>query len=314
MTKYILKRLSMATLTILVILFLLFLLLEFMPGSPFNDEKLSPDQIANLNVLYGLDKPFLVRFFNFIKNIVLYQEFGVSFVIKKNASISDIISSRVGITIRIGLQAIVIGTVVGIILGVIAGIKRNTIFDTLTTIIAVLGVSIPSYVFALGLSYYFGYKMRLFPITYTIDDPVKSMVLPSIALAMFVIAQTARFMRMELIEILKSDYVQLAESKGLSTAKVIMKHALRNAMIPVITVLGPLMVGLMTGSLVVEKIFGIPGIGSLLIQAIQVNDFNVVIAIAFIYSFLYIFVNLVVDVLYGVIDPRIRVQGGGTNA
>ncbi|QVK20495.1 ABC transporter permease [Mycoplasmatota bacterium] len=314
MTKYILKRLGMAALTLLVILFILFLLLEFMPGSPFNDEKLSPDQIANLNALYGLDKSPVIRFLIFVKNVVLHQDFGISFVIKKNAAISDMISSRIGITIKIGLQAILIGTVTGIVLGVIAGIKRNTIFDTLTTIIAVLGVSIPSYVFALGLSYYFGYKMRLFPITFDIDDTVRSMVLPSIALSMFVIAQTARFMRMELIDIFKSDYIQLAESKGLSNLKVIIRHALRNAMIPVITVLGPLLVGLMTGSLVVEKIFGIPGIGSLLIQAIQVNDFNVVIAIAFIYSFLYIFVNLLVDLLYGIIDPRIRVQGGGTNA
>lgn len=300
----------MAILTLLVILFLLYVLLELMPGSPFNDEKLTAEQIVSLNTKYGLNKPFYIRFFKFVKNVAINQDFGVSYVIKKNADITSMILPRAVITIRIGLQAIVMGTMIGVILGIISGLKQNTIFDTATTMIAVLGVSVPSYVFALGLAYFFGYKMGWFPITYKIDEPRISSVLPTISLSMFVIAQTARFLRMELIEILKSDFIQLADAKGLKSYKKIFKHALRNGLIPVVTVLGPLLVSLLTGSLVVEKVFGIPGMGSLLVEAIQVNDFNVIIAIAFIYSALYIIVNLIVDILYGVIDPRIRVQGG----
>lgn len=309
MLKYSLKRIVIAIITILVILFFLFSLLELMPGSPFNDEKLTDEQIELLNEKYGLDKPFYERFINYVKNIVVDQDFGVSYVIKKNETITNLLGNRINVTIKIGLQAIALGTFIGIILGVIAGVKRNTIFDTLTTIIAVLGVSIPSYVFALGLSFFLGYKMQIFPISYQIKMPVMSSILPTIALSMFVIAQVARFLRMELIEIFKSDYIKLAEAKGLKAVKVIGRHAFRNGLIPVITVLGPLMVNLMTGSLVVEKIFGIPGIGSLLVEAIQVNDFNVVIAISFIYSIMYIVMNLIVDILYGIIDPRIRISG-----
>lgn len=310
MIKYILKRVSISMVTILVILFFLFTLLDFMPGSPFNDEKLSQQQLEILNEKYGLDDPFYLRFAKYVENVFVHQDFGDSYVIKKNASVNSLLTSRIATTIRIGSQAILLGTFVGIILGIIAGVKKNTIYDSLTTIIAVLGVSIPSYVFALGLSYYVGYKLELLPITYQMKEPMVSSVLPTIALSMFVTAQVARFLRTELIEILKSDYIKLANAKGLSGFTVIFKHALRNGLIPVITVLGPLLVNLMVGSLVVEKIFRIPGIGGLLVESIQVNDFNVVIAIAFIYSILYITVNLAVDILYGIIDPRIRLSKG----
>ena len=307
MAKYILGRIVIAGLTLLLILFILFLLLEFMPGSPFNDARMSEDQIRTLNEIYGLNAPVSERFFIYMKNVIFHWDFGVSYAIQKNMKISSIIAARVGVTVQIGLQAIVIGSVVGIFLGVIAGLKRNSLADTLTTIIAVVGVSIPSYVIALGLSFFIGYKLRLLPITFQMGEPFLSTLLPSTALSLFVIAQTARFTRMELIEIIKSDYFKLAEAKGLRKAKLIRRHALKNAMIPIITILGPLLVGLMTGSLVVEKIFGVPGIGSLLINAIQVNDFSVIIAVAFIYSFFYIMANLVIDILYGVFDPRIRV-------
>ncbi len=152
-----------------------------------------------------------------------------------------------------------------------------------------------------------GYKMGFFPFTYDIYKPIVSSILPTIALSMFVIATVARFMRTELVEVLGSDYILLAEAKGLKPNKVVGKHCIRNALIPAITVLGPLTVGLMTGSLVVEKIFGIPGLGNLLVTAISVNDFNVVIGIAFFYSIFYILMMLIIDVLYGIIDPRIRI-------
>ena len=169
-------------------------------------------------------------------------------------------------------------------------------------------MSIPSYVFALGLSYQLGFKMRLFPMLYSNTKVLASSVLPSIALCMFTLASIARFTRTEMIEALGSEYIQLAESKGIYGFRLIWKHALRNTLIPIITVLAPLIVDLMTGSLVVEKIFAIPGVGSLLVTAIQSNDYNVVISLSFIYSAMYIAIMLVVDLLYGVIDPRIRVS------
>lgn len=309
MKKYLLKRIAISIATLLAILLILFLMLEFMPGSPFNDEKLTVDQIALLNAKYGLDKPILIRFFNYVKNM-LTGDFGVSYTISKNTPISTLLQTRLPISIRIGGQAVLLGTVVGLVLGIIAALKHNTIWDTLTTIISVLGVSLPSYVFALALSYSLGFKLTLFPLLYSADTPFKSSVLPTIALCMFTIATIARFTRTEMIDVLGYDYILLAESKGISGVQLIVKHQLRNALIPIITVLAPLIVGLMTGSLVIEKIFSIPGIGSLLVTAIQSNDYNVIVAIAFIYSAMYIGIMLVVDILYGIIDPRIRLAKG----
>ena len=309
MKKYLLKRIAISIATLLAILLILFLMLEFMPGSPFNDEKLTVDQIALLNAKYGLDKPVLIRFFNYVKNM-LTGDFGVSYTISKNTPISTLLQTRLPISIRIGGQAVLLGTVVGLVLGIIAALKHHTIWDTLTTIISVLGVSLPSYVFALALSYSLGFKLTLFPLLYSADTPFKSSVLPTIALCMFTIATIARFTRTEMIDVLGSDYILLAESKGISGVQLIVKHQLRNALIPIITVLAPLIVGLMTGSLVIEKIFSIPGIGSLLVTAIQSNDYNDIVAIAFIYSAMYIGIMLVVDILYGIIDPRIRLAKG----
>lgn len=311
MWKYVLKRLAISVVTIFLILLFLFLMLEYMPGSPFNDEKLTESQLVLLNAKYGLDQPVLVRFFNYLKLVILEGDFGVSYAIQKDVAVNTLISGRVMITIRIGLQAILLGTIIGLVLGLVAAIKRNTWMDTTATVFSVIGVSVPSYVFALGLCFYLGYKMKWFPITYNMEKPLLSSILPTISLSMFVIANVARFLRSEMIDVLQSDYMLLVEAKGIRKSHLIFKHGIRNALIPVITVIAPLMVSLMTGSLVVEKIFAIPGMGSLLVTAIQVNDYNVVIALSFIYSLLFIGVMLVVDILYGVIDPRIRLSKEG---
>ncbi len=237
---------------------------------------------------------------------MLTGDFGVSYTISKNTPISTLLHTRLPISLRIGGQAVLLGTIIGLVLGIIAALKHNTIWDTLTTIISVIGVSLPSYVFALALSYSLGFKLQWFPLLYSQEKAVSSSVLPTIALCMFTVATIARFTRTEMLEVLDSDYMLLAESKGISGVSLIVRHALRNALIPIITVLAPLIVGLMTGSLVIEKIFSIPGIGSLLVTAIQSNDYNVIVALAFIYSAMYIGIMLVVDILYGVIDPRIR--------
>ncbi len=305
MKKYILKRLGMSVVILLAILLILFLMLEVMPGSPFNDEKLTESQRVIINAKYGLDQPVFIRFFRYVGHMVT-GDFGVSYTISKNTPITQLLASRLPTSLRIGGQAVLLGTLIGLVLGIVAALKHNTIWDTLTTVISVLGVSLPSYVFALALSYSLGYQLQWFPLLYQAENALHSSVLPTISLSMFTIATVARFTRTEMLEVLGSDYMLLAQSKGISGFRLIFRHALRNALIPIITVLAPLVVGLMTGSLVVEKIFSIPGIGSLLVTAIQSNDYNVIVSLAFIYSALYIFIMLVVDILYGVIDPRIR--------
>ena len=310
MKKFVLKRTCIALLTVFLILLLLFLMLDFMPGSPFNnEEKMSAEQIADLYHKYGLDQPIINRFFLYLKNM-LHGDFGISYSLKVNMKISEMIGPKILVTIRLGLQAALVGTVIGALLGIIAALRKNTWVDTVTTIISVLGVSLPSFVFALLLSYFFGFKFKLFPFIYNTKNEFQSSILPTISLSMFTIASVARYTRSEMVDILNSDYYLLSDSKGLPKAKLIVHHAIRNAMISVITVLAPLIVNLMTGSLVVEKAFSIPGLGSLYVSAIQSNDFNVVLAISFIYSLMFIFTMLLVDILYGVIDPRIRLAKG----
>lgn len=305
MKKYIAKRMFVSIITILIILLLLFCMLQFMPGSPFNDEKLSETQVQVLNQKYGLDQPIVVQFVNYVKNVVK-GDFGVSYSISKNTDISKLLNTRLPVSFRIGGQAVVFGAIIGIMLGIAAALKSGTWIDSICTIVSVLGVSLPSYVFALAMAYFLGYRANIFPLLYNSAEAFASSVMPTIALAMFSIATVARFTRTELLEVLDSDYMLLAESKGITGRTLIVRHALRNALIPIITVLAPLVVDLMIGSLVIEKIFSIPGIGSLMVTAIQSNDYNVTITIAFIYSVMYIVLMLAVDILYGVIDPRIR--------
>lgn len=310
MSKYILKRILIALATLIVIIFVLFLMLDKMPGSPFNDEKLTETQRALLYAKYGLDQPFIVRFGLYLKNM-LRGDLGVSYVLNKNQSVSVLVASPLLLSIKIGAMAMVIGSILGILLGIAAALHHNGFLDTLCSVLAILGVSVPSYVFALLLAYFIGFKLQWTPILYNANRQAASLILPVISLSMFPIANISRFTRSEMIDVLNSDYIQLVQAKGMPQRIVIMRHALRNTMIPIVTIMGPLLVNLLTGSMVVEKVFGIPGIGMLMVNAIQNNDYNVVIACAFVYSAMYIAVMLVVDILYGVIDPRIRVAKEG---
>ncbi len=305
MKKYIGKRILISLFTLLIIILVLFLLLQLMPGSPFNDEKLSPEQIARMQEKYGLDQPVIIQFLTYVKNLCV-GDFGVSYVISKDTPISVLLKTRVPVSFGIGLEAVTFGAIVGLILGILAALKHNSWWDTLCTVISVIGVSLPSYVFALGLAYFVGFKAQWLPLLYDADEFIASSIMPMLALSMFTVATVARFTRTSLLEVLDSDYMLLAESKGITGRTLITRHALRNALIPIVTVLAPLIVDLMIGSLVIEKIFSIPGIGSLMTSAIQSNDYNVTISLAFIYSVMYIVLMLTVDILYGIIDPRIR--------
>lgn len=310
MTKYIMKRLFIALVTTLVILFALFLMLNYMPGTPFNDEKLTPEQKQILMEKNGLDKSVPERFVRYL-GLMLKGDFGISYAYQKNMPVSNLLNQRLWISIRLGFCAVIVGLIFGIILGIFAALYHGTIADTLASVISVFGVSVPSYVFAMGLVYWLGFRHKFFPIRFDPRSPGLSSVLPVIALSVFATATIARFLRSEMLEVFGSEYIELARAKGLPEHKVITDHGVRNSLIPVITVLGPLVVNLMTGSLVVEKIFAIPGLGNLLVEAINVNDYNIVIAVSFVYSVLFIFTMLLVDILYGVIDPRIRLAKGG---
>lgn len=305
MFKYIGKRILISALTLFIILAVLFIMVKFLPGTPFNDEKLSEGQKAIIMAKYGLDKPILVQFLNYIKNMVT-GDFGISYALYKDLPVSTLVTGAAKISFTLGIAAVALGTVVGMILGVVAALHQNHFWDTFATIISVLGVSIPSFVFALLLVILLGVNLRLLPTTYNSDHAFITSVIPVLALAVSVIANVARFTRTEMISVLNSDYIQLAKAKGLSRNKILSKHCLRNALIPVVTILGPILVNLMTGTMVVEQICGIPGLGKLLINSIRANDYNIILACSFLYSAMYIIMMLVIDISYGIIDPRIR--------
>ena len=305
--KYVLKRVFFMIITLWLIATITFFLMQLLPGTPYtNQERLSPETIEMLNKQVGLDKPVSVQYGIYLSNL-LQGDFGISFQFK-NQPVAHLLAGRIGPSLQLGLQAIIFGTVLGTILGTISAMKQNTWADTSSTLVAILGRSIPNFVFAVLLQYIFAIKLQVLPIAKW--DGFVYTILPTIALAMSPLADSARFIRTEMVEVLHSDYVELAKAKGLSRWEIAFKHGLRNSLIPLMTLLGPLAVALMTGSLVVENIFAIPGIGEQFVKSITTNDYPTIMAVTILYSFMLIFVILIVDLLYGLVDPRIRVSEG----
>jgi len=307
MVKYLVKRVMYMLLTLWLIASFTFFLMQIIPGTPFkNANKLSDTQLQIMMDKYGLDDPVPVQYLKYMGNL-LQGDLGNSFQYD-NTPVTDILGGLIGPSAQLGFQAMVFGTIVGIALGLISALKQNTWIDYGATFIAILGKSIPSFVFAGLLQYWIGVKLGWLPVAFWRGWEYS--ILPTIALSIFPISIAARFMRTEMIEVLSSDYITLAKAKGASSFEVSVKHALRNALIPVVTVLGPLMVSLMTGSLVIEKIFSVPGIGSQFVTSIQTNDYQVIMGTTLLFAALFVFVVLIVDLLYGLIDPRIRLAGG----
>ena len=306
MLKYVLKRLGYMVISLFIIITITFFLMKLMPGSPFNDAKLNEEQKEILNQKYGLDEPVPVQYANYMKNVVS-GDFGNSFQYH-NLPVWDLIKPRIVPSMEMGLLAMAIGVVLGLILGVAAATRQNTWVDYSSTIISVIAVSVPSFVLAVLLQYVFAVRLGWFPVAGW--EGISTAILPSLALSAGVIATVARYIRAEMIEVLGSDYILLARAKGNSTMRVIFGHGLRNALIPVITIIVPMLAGILTGTLTIENIFGVPGLGDQFVRAITTNDFSVIMAITLLFSTLFIVSIFIVDILYGVIDPRIRVQGG----
>ncbi|MDF2534966.1 MAG: transporter permease [Bacillales bacterium] len=307
MLRYTIQRVIYMILTLMVIATATFFLMKLLPGSPFkNQEKLTQNQIQMLNKQYDLDKPVVEQYIAYMGKIVR-GDFGVSFQYK-NRPITELILMRIGPSAQLGFQALILGTFIGIGLGIIAALKHNTWVDYGATVIAVAGVSIPSFVFAGLLQYVFAVKWQIFPVAFW--EGFKYTILPTIAISVFVISTTARYMRTEMIEVMGSDYIVLAKAKGISYFNIVFKHGIRNALIPVVTIIGPMAVNIMTGSLVIEKIFAVPGLGEQFVLSISTKDYPTIMGTTMFYSALLITIIFIVDLLYGVIDPRIRVAGG----
>ncbi|MGL5380407.1 ABC transporter permease [Clostridium sp.] len=305
MVKYIGKRILTCILTIWVVVTLTFFLVRLMPGGPFNTDKMTPEIKANLNAKYGLDKPLGEQYTIYMKNLVK-GDLGESMIFK-GRQVKDTIKYSAPKSAKVGGVAILVSLAVGILLGIISALNAGKWPDRLCMILATLGITIPSFVVGAVLIYIFTVKLKLLPATGL--SSWKNYVMPVIALSLSSMAFITRLTRSKLIDVLKSDYIRTAKAKGLSGRTVIFKHALRNSLIPIVTYLGPLVAGVLTGSFVVEKIFLIPGLGNEFTLTVLNRDYSALLGVLVFYSTLIVVANLIVDVLYVVIDPRIKLEG-----
>jgi oligopeptide transport system permease protein len=305
MIRYVARRLVYMVAALFIIISVTFFISKALPGNPFANPKLSPQVREQIFEKYGFDEPLYVQYAKYMANVA-QGDLGNSFYFE-GRPVSIMILQRLPVSAFIGVQAVIFGLVIGMVLGIVAALWHNTVWDTLAVVVAILGVSVPSFVLGPILQYWLGLKLGWFPIAF-FESWIYS-VLPSLALSVFVVSTVARFIRTEMLEVMGQDYITLAKAKGLSGLAVILKHVLRNAMIPLVTVMAPLTIYIIVGSLVIEQIFAVPGIGEQFVQSVVVNDYSMILGTTIFFSVLFILALLIQDILYGVIDPRIRVSG-----
>ena len=316
MFKYVLKRLAYSIVTLFVLVALTFFLQHMLPGDPFIGDKALPEATMEaLRAKYGLDKSLPEQFLIYLGNC-LRGDLGLS--IQNNRPVTTIIYESFLVSFDLGIRAIIFALILGVFLGTVAAIKRGKAIDTVCMFIALVGVSVPSFIMASLLQYFLGLQLTtalkgagmsaMFAATGW--EAPNSKILPVLALGFGSLAQISRLTRTSMLDVLGQDYIKTARAKGLSQGAIIWRHALRNAIMPVVTVLGPITAGVLTGGFVVENIFSIPGLGRYFVQSIQVLDYTMISGTTIFYGAFLILANLVVDLVYGIIDPRVKLEEG----
>lgn len=305
MGKYIIKRVAMGVLSIFVVATLTFFLMNLVPGGPFVAEKsISKEAQAALEAKYGLDKPLLERYATYMTDFVK-GDMGLS-LRQRGRTVSDIIFSKFPVSARLAGFAVAVAVLVGIPLGCLSAYNRGKLGDNIIIVFATCGIAIPSFISSVILLYTFGSKLNLLP---TVGlNTMSSYIMPVTALAIYPTAYITRLMRSSLLDVMGQDYIRTAKAKGLSNFKILFKHALRNAVLPVVTYVGPMLASLMTGSFVVEKIFTVPGLGRDFVSAINQRDYTLIMGTTIVLATLIITANVIVDILYKIIDPRINLK------
>ncbi len=305
MAKYIVKRIALAIVTIWAVATLTFFLMNMVPGGPFLSEKaISPQATAALEAKYGLDKPLGEQYITYITG-ALHGDFGDSLK-QRGRTVADIIAMKFPVSAKIGGISVLISLILGVFLGSIAALKRGKFLDNFISVISTLGIAVPSFVVCTLLMYFLGVKARILPTMGLMSW--KNYIMPVAALSFYPTAYIMRLMRSSMLDVLGQDYMRTAKAKGLSGKAQLFKHALRNAILPVVTYVGPLLAYTVTGSFVVEKIFTIPGLGGEFIGAIQGRDYTLIMGTTIFLATLVIIMNVVVDVVYKIIDPRIKLK------
>lgn len=305
MGKFIIKRFIQMFVTLYLVVTATFFLMHAIPGGPFTREKpLPPAVIEALEAKFKLNQPLHMQYFDYVRGVIHF-DFGPSFQ-KVGVQVTDLIAGGLPASAKIGLTASAVVLLLGIPLGTISALKRNKWQDYVVTFIATLGVTIPSFVVATLLIYVFSAQLRVLP-SFGLKS-WKHFIGPTIALSGFSLAFVSRLMRSSMLEVLQQDYIRTARAKGISEFKVIGKHALKNALIPVVTYVGPMVASILTGSFVIEKIFAIPGMGKYFVESVGNRDYTVILGMTIFYAAFYIIMVFVVDIVYGLIDPRIKLH------
>lgn len=305
MGKYILKRIALAFVTIWAVATITFFLMNLVPGGPFLSEKaISPAATKALEAKYGLDKPMAERYFTYISDAA-HGDFGDSLK-QRGRTVMDIIATKFPVSARLGGMAVVLALCVGVPLGVLAAYKRGTFIDSLFSVIATCGIAVPGFVICTLLLYVFGVKLQWLP-TLGLKS-AQSYIMPVVALAAYPTSYIMRLMRSSMLDVLGQDYMRTAKAKGLSQKVSLFKHALRNAILPIITYVGPMLAYTLTGSFVTEKIFTIPGLGGEFIKAINGRDYTMIMGTTIFLATIMIVMNVIVDIVYKLVDPRIKLK------
>ena len=305
MLKYFAKRLGMMAVALFFIILLTFIIMHSIPGGPFtSDRKVSAEVEAALNAKYNLDAPLYEQFFDYLGG-VLRGDFGPSYEYT-GKSVNDFIANGFPVSAKLGVITMIFVLLTSIPMGILAAVKNGKWQDMAVMAVATIGVTIPSFVIASVLIYIFSFRLNWLP-TYGVDT-WKGYILPVIALGGYSVSYLARLMRSSLLEVMGQDYIRTARAKGLSETKVILRHAMRNALIPVITVLGPTVANLLTGSFVVEKVFAIPGLGVHFVNSVSQRDYTTIMGVTIFYATFLLAMIFIVDVFYCLIDPRIKYE------
>ena len=305
MTGFITGRLAISAPTLFIIITLSFFLMRAAPGGPFDAEAdLDPIILENLRAVYGLDQPLFRQYTSFLSG--LFQgDFGLS-LSRPGQTVSELMATAFPVSVKLGLTAIFFALVLGVGAGIWSALRQNSWIDYSVMTLAMTGVAIPNFVTAPILTLVFGLYLKWLPIAGWNEGAVQNMILPVIALALPQIAGIARIMRGGMLEMMRSDFVRTARSKGLPERKIVVRHVLKSAMIPLVSYLGPAIAGIMTGSVVIEVVFGLPGVGRLFVEGAINRDYPLVMGVVIVYATAIIVLNLLADLLYGYLDPRTR--------
>lgn len=302
---YIVKRLGLALLTVFVVITLTFFIMHAVPGGPFQSEKaLSASAQAALEAKYGLDKPLGEQYVTYLKDVVTRFDFGPSLK-QKGREVIDILTDGLRTSAKLGVTAAFSALILGVVLGSIAALQRNRFFDKIIMVLTTAFVSMPSFIMGALLLLLFAVKLMVVPAN---GSTAEGLILPIITLALYPAAYITRLTRSSMLDVLGQDYIRTAKAKGVSKKKIIFGHALKNSLIPVITYFGPMLAYIVTGSLVVEQIFAVPGIGRAFVNSITGRDYPLVMGTTILLSVLIVIMNLVSDILYKVVDPRITLE------